>query len=76
MGTGPGKKLVLVSRCSISICYRGADPQKPKCRQVMKRDMQSVGLIFPLGAAVGSPAVAVYDTLPGSTNPSEEIVVH
>ena len=42
----------------------------------MKQDMQSVGLIFPPGAAVGSPAVAVYDTLPGSTNPTKEIVVY
>ena len=38
------------------------------------RGINSVGLIFPPVAIVGSPAVAVCDTLPGRTNPVEEIV--
>ena len=40
------------------------------------RDMQSVGLIFPPVATVGSPAVAVCDTVPGRTNPVEGIVIY
>ena len=40
------------------------------------RGMNSVGLNFPLVATVGSPAVAVYDTVPGRTNLVEGIVTY
>ena len=40
------------------------------------RDISSVGLIFPPDAAVGSPVMAVCDTLSGSTNPIEEVVIY
>ena len=40
---------------------------EPKCE---KRDIQSVGLIFPPGAAVGSPDVAVMDV--GGTHDAGE----
>ena len=82
MGTGPNKKLVLVSVCSISICYRGLDPPNrnvaKKEREKEERDMQSVGLIFPPGAAIGSCRGVV---CPGLTrcrgiNPVEEIVIY
>ena len=75
MGTGPGKKFVLVSVCSISICYRGADPLNQMSTSYETRHAKCRINFLP-GAAVGSPAMAVYDTLPGSINPTEEIVVY
>ena len=58
-GHGPGLKHVLVSVCSISICYRGWNPLNRMSPSYETRDIQSVGLIFPLAATVGSPIVAV-----------------
>ena len=40
------------------------------------RDISSVVLIFPPDAAVGSPVMAVCDTLPGSTNPVDGIAIY
>ena len=40
------------------------------------RDIQSVGLIFPPAATVGSPVMAVCDTVPGRINPVEGIVIY
>ena len=40
------------------------------------RDISSVGLIFPPDAAVGSPVMAVCDTVPGRINPVEGIVIY
>ena len=81
MGTGPNKKLVLVSVCSISICYRGLDPPN---RNVTMKERKSeremghakCGINFPPATAVGSPVMAVWDTMPGRTNSIEEIVIY
>ena len=40
------------------------------------RDIQSVGLIFPPAATVGSPVMAVCDTVPGRINLVEGIVIY
>ena len=76
MGTGPGLKLVRVSVCSISICYRGWNPLNRNVAKFVNRDMQRVGLIFPPAATVGSPVMAVCDTVPGRINPVEGIVIY
>ena len=40
------------------------------------RDIPSVGLTFPPAAIVGSPVMAVCDTVPGRINPVEGIVIY
>ena len=64
MGTRPGLKLILVSMSRLNQNVAGGgDARHQQCR-----------INFLPVAMVGSPAVAVYDTVPGRTNLVEEIV--
>ena len=75
-GTRPGLKLVIVSRCSISICYRGYDPLNRNVAKFLNKRHTKCRINFLPGATVGSPVMAVWDTLPGRTNPTEEIDIY
>ena len=75
-GHGPVLKLALVRVCSISICYRGWNPLNRKFAKFLNKRHTKCRINFLPGATVGSPAMAVCDTLPGSTNPIEEIDIY
>ena len=76
MGTGPGSKLVPVSVCSISICYRGVDPLNQNVAGVRDTGHAKCWINFPPATIVGSPVMAMWDTMPGRTNPIEEIFIY
>ena len=55
-------------------CYRGADPLKRNVARSGGTGHTKCRINFLPVASIGSPDVAVCDTLPGRTNPDEEIV--
>ena len=59
MGTGPGWTPVLVSVCSISICYRGWNPLNRNVAKFLNKRHTKCGINFPPAATVGSPVMAV-----------------
>ena len=75
MGTGPGYKLVPVSVCFISICYRGLDPLNRNVARSGDTGHAKCRINFLPVATVGSPVMAVCDTMPGRTNPVEGIAL-
>ena len=76
MGTGPGRKLVVVSVGFIPKSYGELSSLNQYVAMSGDTGQTKCGINFPLVATVGSPVMAVCDTLPGRTNPVEGIVLY
>ena len=76
MGTGPSWKLVVVNVGFIPMCYRGLSSLNQNVARMGDTGYAKCGINFPLVAIVGSPVMAVCDTVPGRTNPVEGIVLY
>ena len=69
-------RIVVVSVGFISMCYRGLSPANQNIARRGDTGHVKCGINFPPVAKVGSPVIAVCDTVPGRTNPVEGIVLY
>ena len=76
MGTGPGRRLVVVSVGFIPKSYRGLSSLNQNVSRSGDTGHTKCGINFPLVATVGSPVMAVCDAVPGKTKSVEGIVLY